>query len=151
MGRVFGGIDPGKHGGWAVIFENEGKIEVFPWDDKKFVQYMQNLPASGSSCRFALEKVGAMPKQGLSSTFAFGVEFGMIQGVLQALNIPYQLVPPQTWKKEFSLIHQDKSKSIETAQRLFPNVNFLPTERSRKPSDGMAEAALIGLYASRHF
>ena len=149
--KAWVGIDPGQRGGWSILYE-DGTVSVHPWDDKAFIDSMEELSQCGEyiiSC--ALEKVGAMPKQGVSSTFQFGLAYGVIQGVLKALHIPYQLVPPQTWKKEFSLIHQDKSKSIETAQRLFPDVNFLPTERSRKPSDGMAESALICLYASRHF
>jgi crossover junction endodeoxyribonuclease RuvC len=99
--------------------------------------------------RCCLEKVGAMPKQGLASTWKFAEGYGVIQVVLKAFGIPYQTVPPQTWKKEFSLLHQDKSKSIETAQRLFPDVNFLPTERSRKPSDGMSESVLMAEFARR--
>lgn len=144
------GIDPGAHGGWAVIYDT-GKVYVFPWDEKRFIESMEDLAGEGIMLCCALEKVGAMPKQGLVSTWRFAENFGVIQGILKALHIPYQLVPPQTWKKEFSLIHQDKSKSVETAQRLFPNVNFLPTERSRKPSDGMCEAALLAAFASRHF
>lgn len=144
------GIDPGAHGGWAVIYDS-GAVEVFPWDEKRFIESMEDLANAGIILCCALEKVGAMPKQGLSSTWSFAQNYGVIQGVLKTLHIPYQLIPPQTWKKEFSLLKQDKSKSIETAQRLFPNVNFLPTERSRKPSDGMCEAALLACFASRHF
>lgn len=145
---IYIGIDPGLRGGWAIMWD-DGSVEVHPWDDKRFIVSMEEIWRDGIDCRCALEKVGAMPKQGVSSTFRFGEEYGMIQGVLKALRIPYQTVPPQTWKKEFSLLHQDKSKSIETAQRLFPGVNFLPTERSRKPSDGMCESILLCEYARR--
>ena len=92
-----------------------------------------------------------MPKQGVSSTWKFAEEYGFIKGVLSSCGIPYQTVPPQTWKKSFSLLHQDKNRSIEVAQQLFPDVSLLPTERSRKPSDGMAESLLIAEYARRHF
>lgn len=148
---IYIGIDPGKSGGWSVLFE-DGHMDVCPWDDRLFIASMQGLSMArpnGEGIMCALEKVGAMPKQGLSSTFRFGEEYGLIQGVLKALHIPYQTIPPQTWKKEFSLLHQDKSKSIETAQRLFPKANFFPTERCRKPSDGMCESALLMEYARR--
>ena len=148
---IYGGIDPGKAGGWAINFD-DGRMDVYPWDERIFIACMQGLSMAhptGEGVKFALEKVGAMPGQGVAGMFNFGRGYGFIQGVLEALNIPYQAIPPQTWKKEFSLLKQDKSKSIETAQRLFPNVNFLPTERSRKPSDGMCEAALICEYARR--
>ena len=148
---IYIGIDPGKSGGWSALFE-DGHMDVRPWDDRLFIASMQGLSLAiptGEGIICALEKVGAMPKQGVSSTFKFGEEYGLIQGVLKALNIPYQTIPPQTWKKEFSLLHQDKSKSIETAQRLFPKANFFPTERCRKPSDGMCESALLMEYARR--
>lgn len=148
---IYVGIDPGKSGGWAILYE-DGHIDVYPWDDMIFIASMQGLSMArpnGEGVMCALEKVGAMPGQGVTSMFSFGKSAGFIEGVLAAYRIPYQLIPPQTWKKEFSLLHQDKSKSIETAQRLFPNVNFLPTERSRKPSDGMCESALLMEYARR--
>ena len=149
---VYIGIDPGKNGGYAFIDSNNGKVNVSPWDEHKFTNDMKFISSAyypQGEIRCCLEKVGAMPGQGVTSMFSFGTGYGFIQGVLTAFEIPFQLIPPQTWKKEFSLLHQDKSKSIETAQRLFPNVNFLPTERSRKPSDGMCESALLMEYARR--
>ena len=149
---VYIGIDPGKNGGYAIIETDSGKVDVSPWDEHRFTNDMKFFSSAydtQNEVRCCLEKVGAMPGQGTVSMFNFGMGFGFIQGVLTAFEIPYQLIPPQTWKKEFSLLHQDKSRSVETAQRLFPNVNFLPTERSRKPSDGMCEAALLAEYARR--
>ena len=35
-----------------------------------------------------IEKVGAMPGQGVSSMFQFGRSVGMVEGVLAALQIP---------------------------------------------------------------
>ena len=64
--------------------------------------------------------------------------------------IPFQLVPPKKWKKEYSL-GNDKNQSIAVCKKLFPNVDLLPTARCTKDSDGMAEALLLALYAQRHF
>ena len=89
-----------------------------------------------------------MPGQGVVSMFNFGHNLGYIEGLLQAFDIPYQLVPPQTWKKEFC-VTSDKNTSIEVCRKLFPHVCLLPTARSRKPSDGMAEAMLLAEYARR--
>lgn len=144
---IYIGIDPGLRGGWAIMWD-DGSVEVHPWDDKQFIVSMEEIWRDWIDCRCALEKVGAMPGNGSVSMFKFGQSFGFIIGVLTALKIPFQLVPPRVWKKEFSL-DNDKQKSIETAQRLFPGVNFLPTERSRKPSDGMCESALLMEYARR--
>lgn len=97
-----------------------------------------------------LEHVHAMPKQGVSSMFSFGVNFGFIQGVLMAFGMPYELVTPQKWKKEFS-VTAEKNTSIEVAKRLFPNADLMRTSRCKKENDGIAEALLLAEYARRKF
>lgn len=143
--RTFIGIDPGKSGALAIIHP-DGVVETMPFDAVEYSKRLSELRCNDVMC--CLEKVGAMPGQGVVSMFNFGHNLGFIEGVLRATGIPYQLVPPQTWKKEFSLT-SDKGKSIEVCQKLFPNVSLLATERSRKPSDGIAEAVLMAEYARR--
>lgn len=145
---VWIGIDPGKKGGYALIYEELGKVEAYPWDDGEFVRKMFELYDSGCECKCCLEKVGAMPGQGVTSMFTFGKSAGFIEGVLTAYHIPYQLVPPQTWKKVFSL-NATKQTSIEVCKKLFPDVNLLPTPRCRKESDGLAESLLQAEFARR--
>ena len=142
---VYVGIDPGKSGAMAIQFMN-GTIITEPFNEDVYNDWLENLESYEVMC--CLEKVGAMPGQGVVSMFNFGHNLGFIEGLLRAHKIPYQLVPPQTWKKEFSLT-SDKAKSIEVCKKLFPDVNLLPTERSRKPSDGIAEAVLMAEYARR--
>ena len=144
---IYIGIDVGKKGGFAII--SECGVTVCPWDDDKFAMAM-GLEARNSECVACVEQVHAMPKQGVSSTFAFGKAAGFIEGVLTANRIPFQLVPPQKWKKEYSL-GNDKNQSIAVCKKLFPNVDLLPTARCTKDSDGMAEALLMAEYARRHF
>lgn len=95
-----------------------------------------------------VEHVNAMPGQGVTSCFSFGQNFGFILGLLTAFRIPYELVRPQKWKKEFSCT-SDKNTSIEVAQRLFPGADLRRTQQCRKPHDGIAEALLMAEYARR--
>lgn len=145
----YAGVDVGKKGGFALIDSETQNAEVHLWDDEAFVRRMRELKSTGKPCVVCVEKVGAMPGNGSVSMFKFGCSAGFIQGVLSALEIPFQLVPPRTWKKDFSL-DNDKQKSIETAQRLFPGVSLTP-KGCRKASDGEAESLLLACYASRHF
>lgn len=145
---IYIGVDPGKKGGVAVI--NGDGAEVYAWDDQTFVNVMAATMNKGK-CVAAVEKVGAMPGQGVSSMFSFGQSFGFILGVLTAFGIGYQLVPPTLWKREFGLLHTEKQASVDVAKRLFPGVSLLPTERCRKESDGMSDALLICEYARRKF
>ena len=149
---IYVGIDPGKSGGYAVI-HNDTYV-TYPYDDKGFIEKMIDVhndrPFLDEEVRVCLEKVHAMPQQGVVSTFNFGKSFGFLEGVLQTLDLPYQLVTPQQWKKEFSL-SGSKELSIEVCRKLFPSVNLLATARCRKPHDGMAEALLMAEYARRKF
>ena len=143
--KTYIGIDPGKSGALALLTE-DGQCTVVPFQESAYTAILK--AASGPSSVCCLEKVGAMPGQGVVSMFNFGHNLGYIEGLLQAFDIPYQLVPPQTWKKEFC-VTSDKNTSIEVCRKLFPHVCLLPTARSRKPSDGMAEALLLAEYARR--
>lgn len=146
---IYVGIDPGSRtGAYADI--QDGRAEVFPWDDVFFVQHMQTLSAMNDDVVAAVEKVNAMPHQGVSSTWVFAENFGFIQGVLSTLGIKFQLVPPRVWKKEYSLNH-DKDQSIEVCHRLFPEVDLKRTPRSRKNDNNFAEAILLAEYAKRHW
>ena len=145
--KTYIGIDPGKSGAMAIMHPT-GDIEVIPFDAVKYSVALAHVSLKSDGVMCCVEKVSAMPGQGVVSMFNFGHNLGVIEGLLRGYGVPYQLVPPQTWKKEFSL-SSDKAKSIEVCQKLFPNVSLLATERSRKPNDGMAEALLMAEYARR--
>ena len=142
--KTYIGIDPGAKGALAIL--QDGKTEVVPYDPEAYITSLGRLKSAESMA--CVEKVGAMPGQGVTSMFSFGKNAGFIEGILQTYGIPYQLVPPQTWKKEFQL-HNSKQDSVSVCKRLFPNANLLPTEKCRKENDGMAEALLLALYAKR--
>lgn len=138
------GIDPGKKGSLALL-EN-GAVSIFPFSEDTYIDVLSKVDPHAAVC--CLEHVGAMPGQGVTSMFNFGTNFGFIQGVLRAYKIPFELVRPQKWKKEFS-ITGDKNSSIAVCKRLFPEVNLLPTPRCKKESADLAEAILMALYAKR--
>lgn len=142
---IYVGIDPGKKGAIAVIME-DGKVEVSPLAGILLGTILMAL--GKEQCRCCLEKVHAMPKQGVSSTFTFGAQYGWIKGQLDAYGVSYQEIPPERWKKEFGL-NTDKQKSIEVCRQLFPSANLRPTERSRVDDNNMAEALLMAEYARR--
>lgn len=149
---IYIGIDPGKSGALATIWGG-GNVENVPFDEIAYrdrLGYIGEIIAGGNeSAVCALEKVSARPMQGVASTFEFGRNAGFIEGLLVANEIPYELVTPQRWKREFALLKRDKDASIAEARRLFPSVSLRPTERSRKDNDGMAEALLLAEFARR--
>ncbi len=150
---IYIGIDPGKNGGIAIMNDIKNSADVCPYSDDVLINNLEFVYAQDDwrgNVICYLEHVHAMPKQGVSSTFNFGMNFGFIQGMLKAYGIPYELVTPQKWKKEFSCT-SDKNTSIEVCKRLFPSVNLKATDRCKKDHDGMAEALLIAEYGRRHY
>ena len=145
---IYIGIDPGKMGALAYI--DGGIVEAIPFDEVEYRGVLECIRTNKREAICCLEHVGAMPGQGVTSMFSFGENFGYIRGLLEAYRIPYQLVRPQKWKKEFS-ITRDKNTSIAVCKKLFPGVSLSKTERSRKENDGLAEAILMAVYAQRHF
>lgn len=144
---IYIGIDPGKSGAMAIIFDGMDETILTPFDEREYAHLLREL--NSQIAKACLEHVGAMPGQGATSMFNFGQNFGYIKGLLEAFQTPYELVRPQKWKKEFG-ITGDKNSSIDVCKRLFPGVSLRRTERCRKDDDGLAEALLIAEYARRH-
>jgi len=88
-----------------------------------------------------LEKVHAMPNQGVTSMFNFGMGFGKIMGVMDALHLDYKLVSPQKWKKSADLVGKEKDAARLLALELYPDASLM-----RKKDIGRADAILIARY-----
>ncbi len=145
---IYIGIDPGKKGALAVIdTEAPAPVIAVPFSESGYLAELRGIDPGKSIV--ALEKVAAMPGQGVTSMFNFGCGYGWLQGILEALRFPYELVPPQRWKRAFG-VTSDKHTSIRAAQRLFPGVSLLASPRCRIENDGMAEALLLAEYARRN-
>jgi hypothetical protein len=148
--HLFIGIDPGAKGAWALL-DSTGSILAlhdFPGDEVSLCQQMATYELQGA--RGALEFVHSMPGQGVASTFKFGANFGIWRGVLAALRVPFELVRPQIWKREFikpSDATGKKSAELVAASRLFPGA---PLHGPRGGVlDGRAEALLIAEWLRR--
>jgi len=93
-----------------------------------------------------VERVGPMPKQGLSSTFKFGRGVGLIEGVIGGALVPSGYVVPTVWKRHFGLV-ADKEAARQKAIELWPA--SAAELFGRKKDHGRAEAALIALWSQR--
>ncbi len=145
------GVDPGKSGGWAILTPEGARVGVMPLAGKD--PDLGALAASWRGASYAVvEKVGAMPGQGVVSMFSFGRSFGSVLGVLAGLGIPCELVTPQRWK---GLVldgsAKDKDAAIAWCRRVHPRVSLLPNERARVPHDGIADALCIAEYGRRTY
>ena len=83
--------------------------------------------------------------QGVSSAFAGGKGYGIILGVLAALEIPYSIVAPQTWKKALA-VPAEKDGARARASQLMPgDGDKWPLNKHH----GRAESALVALHGVR--
>ena len=142
------GVDPGLSGALAFYFPISPQ-RVTAEDMPVVAGHVDcaNLAARIRQMRpdvAIVERVGAMPRQGVSSTFKFGASYGSVLGVIAALQIRVVLVTPVTWKRHFGL-DSDKEKSRALALQTFPEASEF---FARKKDDGRSEAALLALYGS---
>ena len=163
-GRVWVGVDPGRSGAMAMIEERycgalDPRVEAWPTmmlNPKLYdLQGIANW-FSDWKPRIALvsvEMLHPMPAKfrGGAANFGRGESRGWFW-MLTALGIPFLPVGPQTWQR---VMHQGakgtdtKARSIETALRLFPGVSLCESDRSKKYSDGLADAVCLAEYGRR--
>lgn len=140
-------IDPGNHGAYALFADKQlVAVDDIPNVNGKINPQLlaEQLSIHAGDIQFAvIEKVGAMPGQGVTSMFNFGAAVGQIKGILAAFSIPYTEVAPRAWKASFGLISATKDASRAKALELFPG--FAPQLQRKKDVD-RAEAILIGLH-----
>lgn len=150
------GIDPGLTG--AISFVGHGQnaegpvCKVFDlpvirdgacsWIDGNQLRSLILTERDGP-CVAVIERVSAMPKQGVASSFNFGVGFGSVLGVLGCIGIRLEFVTPSKWKRELGL-SSDKDASLHKARLLFPDC-----ELHLKKHNGRAEALLIAHWSMR--
>lgn len=145
------GIDPGLTGAIAILSDTDEFIAVHDMpvmllsnkknqvNSAELAKIISNY--SSNKCSVILEKVSAMPGQGVSSMFSFGQSFGIILGIAGALGIPVNLVTPASWKKRAGLIGKEKDYARTLAQQLYPSASL-----SRKGDIGRADAILIARF-----
>jgi len=147
------GVDPGIHGGLAVVEISDGAeprlldaidIPVTGVGAKERVDVLAlRAWAELHKPQHAfVERAQAMPKQGASSGFKYGRAVGAIEAAIACCEIPLTIVEPSAWKRFHRLHGGDKEAARQRALQLFPASHAL---LARKKDHGRAEAALIAL------
>lgn len=145
------GIDPGLHG--ALVWVNGSgalvEVEDMPLVDNEVnPKLLANLIVGYGKLECAVvERQQAFPKrpdgrgQGTGSAFKTGVGYGVIIGVLAALDVPTFFLSPTQWKKVLHL-SKDKELSRRKALERWPaDADYFKL----KKYEGRAEAALLAV------
>jgi crossover junction endodeoxyribonuclease RuvC len=145
-------IDPGLSGAIAV-FEGGALIEIIDMPTHELTRNgkaKRQISAVALAAIFreykpshvVVEKVSAMPGQGVTSMFSFGRSFGLIEGILAAFEIPATYVMPSVWTKGIGR-GAGKDASRARACELYPSHQ---KSFARVKDDGRADAVLIGAW-----
>ena len=135
---VYIGIDPGAKGSMCLI--SNGKVVFKDFDLKDYSSTLKAfLDTDDTELIVAIEKVHAMPGQGVSSSFSFGQRLGELEGMLTALQIPYELVAPKDWQKACGIPAKSDKKGIASViQKLYPTAELYGNKGGLR--DGRSDA-----------
>ena len=151
------GIDPGLSGAIAVlentkvlnIFDmpvmSEGKKNKRQLNSALLVSLIRENISKSEEVAIVVERVNAMPGQGVTSMFNFGQTFGAIKGICAALELPIFFIRPAKWKKHFELINSSKDSSRTKAIEMYPK---LSNQLAKKKDVNKSDAILIARFFS---
>lgn len=141
---VFMGADPGSRSGAIAIIDGAGYEDVYRVGrGTERDLWVWGRHWAGRT-RFALlEKVNAMPGQGISSTFKFGTSYGALRMLLTCLEVAWEPVTPGVWQRAMGcLTGGDKRVTKARAQQLFPKIKVV---------NDIADALLLAELARRRW
>ena len=153
--NVIIGIDPGLSGAIAVLESSRKSIlrledmPVVPDGKKRKVsghglkEILKHYPRATVDMVY-LERVSAMPGQGVVSMFSFGRSVGAVEAAISLLGLPLTYVTPQSWKRSAGLIGTIKDASRSKVLDLYPDAAV-----TRKKDNGRADAVLIARFGSK--
>ena len=149
-------IDPGVNGACSIYVDRKlSKIFDVPTmtDGKKNKKQInaaqlskivkQTIEDQKEDISVIIERVSAMPGQGVTSMFNFGQSFGILKGICSAMHLPVYYVRPAKWKKYFNLINSEKDASRTRAIEIFP---YFSSQLSKKKDNNKADAILIASF-----
>lgn len=154
------GLDPGVNGGIVVMNSDHQIIDkiVMPvmggtkkdYDVQTLVKFLTTYNKNSFAI---LERAQPQFRDGRKQAFKTGFGFGVLEGVLTALKIPFQIVAPKSWqKKVFEGLNTDDTKvaSILFCQRKWPDEDWRASQRCKKAHDGMTDAACMAYYGENY-
>lgn len=150
MGIVIG-IDPGLSGAIVAVDGRDMAYHDMPTVEVRGRRHvdayrLREILRGMDADMVVLEHVQGVQGTGATSAFSFGRGFGVVEGVLAALEKPTTFVRPQVWTKALG-VGSDKGEHRRAAMRAWPRYASV---FSRVKDDGRADAALLCHWWARH-
>ena len=133
------GIDPGLAVGIATLFSGQQPLAWnMPETERDVFNLLYYMTIDSSTTHAYIEQVHSMPKQGVASSFKFGMGYGGLRMALIAAKIPFTTVTPGKWQQAMQCRSGgDKNVTKRRAQELFPSLTV---------THALADALLIASY-----
>lgn len=165
MKKMYLGIDIGKAGGLVGIVDSKiiyKRVMPLVGGEDVDVFELARIFAELSkkyTVHVVTEKFAGFFGYGKNAAVSVARQSGFIESALILCKVPHTRFVPQGWQKPMFEGTKDMRKSngqrdtkamaLLTANRIFPGETFLATERSKKPHDGLVDAALMAKFGER--
>lgn len=155
---IFVGVDNGLTGGIVAIPSYRGitiRMDVMPVqgkakgnevDSRAFLALFEDWPREAVT---VLLETPGKHSPGVQALCSMWDSYGAIRAILETRGFRHYRIAPQTWQRKMLgnvAKGQTKPAALSAARRLWPGESFLATSRSKKPHEGLIDAALIAEY-----
>ena len=143
------GIDPGKKGALVALGRDDHRVSLASsyyagrhLVPSLLVEALRRMRADlgAGDAVVVVEAQQSMPRQGVSSTFATGLNYGRILGAVETMGWPLHVLRAREWGKRAD----PKAATIAEVSRRLPDLDLTPG-RCRVAQDGIADAAGMAL------
>src|SRR5262245_6089709 len=121
------GIDPGQTGAIGMVCGTLWQVTDMPDSVRGLVDYfLDYVIRPNLNVKVYIEQVGLIPGQmSAKGGTTFMKHCGQIEGVLTAMEIPYELVTPGVWMKAMGcLTRGNKDVTYQKALAMFPSLKI---------------------------
>lgn len=155
------GIDPGKTGGFVLldgraILAQRRTADVIgdaKWQaaHSQVSAYLRSLHAEHRIGLAVLELYAVRAGEGRGGGATTGVGWGLILGVLSALEIPVITPASSAWTRTMlrDIAGEGKDRAVSLVGTALPDLDLKPG-RCRTPQSGLADAGALALYGQTH-
>jgi len=152
------GIDNGVSGALVAISDHDGSyidgitMPVKRWRSRNEIDVLAVRRWLFDVCEYEPGKIISVtveePNNSRTPSTAYSVasSFHSLRAMLDLSGVKWHRITPQSWQKAMLgkvPKGETKSRALAVAKELWPDESFLPTKRSKKPSEGLIDAALI--------
>lgn len=151
--RLFTGVDPGQNGAIATITDGGEVLSVSRFSEAEthgrialiVADHIAEVARIHPDISATIERVGAMPKQGVASMFTFGRVYGEAFGGLLCSGVKVHQATPATWQRDLGLPKRSETTAHKRAIKEAAEAHF-----ARRFTLAECDAVWLAEWSRRH-